>query len=63
MTEQDILNALDNSNDGFYCSFVELGHVYSYLIDTRLNVFRGNNNRWAIAVERLGYNPRAGAIV
>ncbi|MFN8335597.1 MAG: hypothetical protein U0U09_10740 [Cyclobacteriaceae bacterium] len=63
MTEQDILNALDNSNDGFYCSFVELGHIYSYLIDTRLNVFRGNNNRWAIAVERLGYNPRAGAIV
>lgn len=63
MTEQDILNILDDSNDGFYCSFVELGHVYSYLIDTRLNVFRGNNDRWAIAVERLGYNPRAGTIV
>lgn len=63
MTEEEILNTLDNSNDGYYCSFVDLGHVYSYLIDVRLNVFRGDNNRWAIAVERLGYNPRAGAIV
>jgi len=63
MTEEEILNPLDNSNDGYYCSFVDLGHVYSYLIDTRLNVFRGENDRWAIAVERLGYNPRAGAIV
>jgi hypothetical protein len=63
MTEEEILNALDNSNDGYNCSFVDLGHVYSYLIDTRLNVFRGDNDRWAIAVERLGYNPRAGAIV
>lgn len=62
MTEEEILNTLDNSNDGYYCSFVELGHVYSYLIDTRLNVFRGDNDLWAIAVERLGYNPRAGAI-
>lgn len=63
MTEEEILNTLDNSNDGFYCSFVDLGHVYSYLIDTRLNVFRGDNDRWAIVIERLGYNPRAGAII
>ena len=63
MTEEEILNTLDNSNDGYYCFFVELGHVYSSLIDTRLNVFRGDKDRWAIAVERLGYNPRAGAIV
>ncbi|MGX7686033.1 DUF7003 family protein [Flectobacillus sp. BAB-3569] len=63
MTEEDILNTLDHSNDGYYCSFVELGHPYSYLLDTRLNVFRGDNDHWAIAVERLGYNPRAGAIV
>lgn len=63
MTEEEILNTLDNSNDGYYCSFIELGHVYSYLIDTRLNVFRADNNRWAIAIERLGYNPRAGAIL
>lgn len=60
---QEVLKTLDNSNDGYYCSFVDLGHVYSHLIDTRLNVFRGDNDRWAIAVERLGYNQRAGAIV
>lgn len=63
MTEKEILSTLDNSNDGYYCSFVDLGNIYSYLIDTRLNVFRGDNDRWTIAVERLGYNPRAGAIV
>lgn len=63
MTEEEIYDKLDNSNDGYYCSFVELGHVYSYLIDTRLNVFTSNKNQWAIAVERLGYNPRANAII
>lgn len=63
MTVEEILNTLDNSNDGFHCSFVDLGNVYSYLIDARLNVFSGDNERWAIAVERLGYNPRAGAII
>lgn len=63
ITQEEILAVLDNSNDGYYCSFVNLGHVYSSLIDARLNVFRGNNDRWAIAIERLGYNPRAGAII
>lgn len=63
MAEKEILDVLDNSNDGYYCSFVELGHVYSYLIDARLNVFRAEDDRWAIAIERVGYNPRGGAIV
>jgi hypothetical protein len=63
MTEDEILDTLDNSNDGYYRSFVSLGHVYSYLIDTRLNVFRADNNRWAIVIERLGYNPRGSAII
>ncbi|MDX2283487.1 MAG: hypothetical protein NW241_04965 [Bacteroidia bacterium] len=63
MTKEEILNTLDNSHDGYYCAFVELGHVYAFLIDARLNVFRGENGRWAIAAERLGYHPRAGAIV
>ncbi len=62
MKEEDILQVLDNCHDGYYCSFVDLGHVYSYLIDTRLNIFR-DNFRWAIAIERLGYNPRAGTII
>ncbi|MCD4793556.1 MAG: hypothetical protein K8R54_10005 [Bacteroidales bacterium] len=63
LTEQEILKTLDNSHDGFYCTFVELDFGYSYLIDTRLNVFRGKKDHWAIAVERLGYNPRADAII
>ena len=62
MKEQEILDTLDNSNDGYYCSFVDLGHVYSYLIDSRFNVFSNANDKWAIAIERLGYNPRAGSI-
>lgn len=41
-----------------------MGHAYSYLIDCRLNIFRSENGqRWAIAAERLGYNPRAGSIL
>ncbi|MDJ1498579.1 hypothetical protein QNI19_36935 [Cytophagaceae bacterium DM2B3-1] len=63
MTEQEILDKLDNSSIEYYGSFVELGHPYSFLLDTRLNVFRGDNDRWAIAVEKLGYNPRAGCIL
>jgi len=62
MTEDNILSHLDNSNDGYYCSFIELGHVYSYLIDARLNIFN-SDNCWAIAAERLGFNPRAGGII
>lgn len=62
MTEQEIYDKLDHSNDGYYCSFVELGNIYSYLIDARLNVFTSDKNEWAIAVERLGFNPRASSI-
>lgn len=62
MTEQEVLDRLDNSNYEFYGQFVSLGFVYSYLIDVRLNVFRSANNEWGIAVERLGYNPRRGCL-
>lgn len=65
LTEKEILDSLDISNkQGYYCSFIDLGHAYSYLIDCRLNIFRSDDGqRWAIAAERLGYNPRAGAIL
>lgn len=61
LTAPQILHVLDHSNDGYYCSFVALGHPYSYLIDTRLNLFKAEE-QWAIVVERLGYNPRVGQI-
>jgi len=65
LTEKEILDNLDNSNkQGYYCSFIDLGHVYSYLIDCRLSIFRSDDGkRWAVAAERLGYNPRAGSIL
>jgi hypothetical protein len=64
LPEQEILDTIDNANKGgYYCHFVDLGHAYSYLIDCRLNVFRNDNDKWVVAIERLGYNPRAGAIL
>lgn len=63
MTAAEVINSLDNSNDGFYRHFVSLGHGYSYLLDVRMNLFRDGNGSWAIAIERLGDNPRAGGIV
>lgn len=63
LTEAQILNRLDNFKLGYYCQFIDLGHVYSYLVDSRLNIFKDDNDRWAVAAERLGYNPRAGGIL
>jgi hypothetical protein len=63
ISEEQILSKLDNHKLGRYCQFVNLGHVYSYLIDSRLNVFKGDKDRWAIVGERLGYNPRSGGIL
>ena len=58
---QEILRVLDHANDGYYSSFIPLNHPYSYLIDTRLNLFR-SADEWAIVAEILGYNPRGGQI-
>ena len=60
--EKDVLDILDQSKNGAYNTFIWLGDVYSYLIDSRLNIFRNGKGNWAIAAERLGYNPRGGAI-
>lgn len=63
ITEDQILAKLDNYKLGYYCQFIDLGNAYSYLIDSRLNVFRGDNDNWAIVSERLGFNPRGGGIM
>jgi len=63
LTEEQILSKLDNYKLGYYCQFIDLGHPYAVLIDSRLNIFRGDNDNWGIAAERLGYNPRAGGIM
>lgn len=63
ITEDQILAKIDDYKLGDYCQFIDLGHVYSYLIDSRLNIFKGDSDNWAIAFERLGFNPRAGGIM
>jgi len=62
ITEQQILAKLDDYKLGNYCRFIDLGHPSSYLIDSRLNIFTGDNDRWAIVAERLGYAPSSGRI-
>jgi len=63
LSEDEVLSTLDNTyKSGAYCFFIPLGNPHSYLIDCRLNVFRGENDKWAVAAERLGYSPREGII-
>ncbi|MCR8561314.1 hypothetical protein KXD93_26915 [Mucilaginibacter sp. BJC16-A38] len=63
LTEDEIISTLDNSNDqATYNHFIELGHPYIYLIDCRLNIFRGDDDRWAIVAERLGFIDRGSGI-
>ena len=63
LTIKEILKHLDATYTfGDYYQFIQLGHPYSYLIDSRLNIFKGDNDQWAIAAERLGYNERGGEI-
>lgn len=59
MTEEEILNTLDNYRNGYDPIFVELGHPYVFPIDARINVFRNKGDKWALAIETLGYNPRS----
>lgn len=62
MNAFEVLNTLDNYNVNEFWSFFSLNHPYSYTIDSRLNIFTGPHNAWAIVCEVLGYNPRAGGI-
>ena len=63
ITENQILSNLDNYKWSDYCHFIDLGAGYSHLIDSRLNIFKGSDDKWAIAAERLGYNEQAGYIM
>lgn len=62
MTTEEILHILDHANDGYYCWFVEMNHANSYLIDSRLNIFRAQDDRWAVVAERLGFSTSAGVV-
>ncbi|HEY2580345.1 MAG TPA: hypothetical protein VGI43_00980 [Mucilaginibacter sp.] len=62
LTTIEILNTLDHCYDNDFWYFITLNHPYVYLIDSRINIFRGQFDKWAVAAEVLGYNPRGGAI-
>ncbi|HRX93045.1 MAG TPA: hypothetical protein P5158_02960 [Chitinophagaceae bacterium] len=57
ISEEEVFSKLDNFRLGYYCDFIGLGNPSSYLIDSRLNIFKGDDNQWAIAAERLGFPP------
>lgn len=54
-----ILAQLDESAQDF--RFPDLEHGYSYTIDARLHGY-ADTERWALIVEVVGYNPRAGQV-
>jgi hypothetical protein len=58
LSTTEILSTLDNCDETDSFNFINLGHPYVYLIDSRINVFRNNLDKWAIASEVLGYNTR-----
>jgi hypothetical protein len=58
LTIPKILGTLDNCDEIEPFNFINLGHPYVYLIDSRINVFRNNSDKWAIVSEILGYNNR-----
>jgi hypothetical protein len=52
---EEILGQLDEANAAF--AFPDLNHGYYYAIDVRLHAY-GDDARWALIVETVGYNPR-----
>jgi hypothetical protein len=62
LTKEKVLSTLDNCDEHEPFNFINLGHPYVYLIDSRLNIFRNNNDKWAIVSEVLGCNTRGYAV-
>lgn len=60
--KNSVLNILDHASSKSG-SFIWLNDIYSYLIGCRLNVFRGDDEKWAILLEKIGFNPRVGNVV
>lgn len=42
--------------------FPDLGHGYYFAVDARLHAY-ADRERWALVVETVGYNPRAGDVL
>jgi hypothetical protein len=59
-TVTDILAALDKADaNDLYNSFFDLEHPYVYTAGSAITLF-ADSTRWAIVMEKSGYNPRAG---
>ena len=56
-TNEEILGQLDDCARGL--TFPMLDNGYVYLADARLSAYR-DETRWALIIEVVGYNPRAG---
>jgi hypothetical protein len=56
----EVLAQLDEAEADF--QFPDLGHGYYYAVDARLHAL-GDATRWALVVEAVGYNPRAGNLI
>jgi hypothetical protein len=56
----EILDQLDLAAKEF--QFPMLDNGYFYPVDQRLHAF-GDQQRWAVVIETLGYNPRAGNLI
>jgi hypothetical protein len=48
LTTNDILSTLDNCDENDAFNFITLEHPYVYLIDSRINIFRNNSDKWAV---------------
>ena len=59
-TRGEILEQLDRAAAGF--RFPMLDNGYYYPVDVRLHAY-ADADKWAIAIETLGYNPRAGNLL
>ncbi|WP_027344405.1 DUF7003 family protein [Hamadaea tsunoensis] len=59
-TAEQILAQLDEAARAY--RFANPEHPYSFAIDARLHLFR-DDSRWALLIELVGYNPRAGNVV
>ncbi|MEU7827155.1 hypothetical protein [Catellatospora sp. NPDC049111] len=60
ITSDEVLAQLDRAAKGF--DFPDPEHGYYYAIDGRLHAFR-DEQRWALVIELVGYNPRAGNVI
>lgn len=57
----DILDELDYDAQKHAAFFPDFDHGYHYHVDARLSAY-GDGKRWAVVIEQLAVNPRAGGL-